>query len=396
MRQDRITWRETRRRLAEDRRRIRPVLASGAAKGPLFLILYPAYLCVLLHRISHYWWRRGMGKPGRLFYQLNLLITGADIDPHCDLGGGLLIRNPTGVVLSGKAGRNLTVASTGGFGYLAKEKDVGAGPGLPVLGDDVSVGPTAGVLGPVRIGDHVRIRTGCIVTRDVPAGAVVEQAAPPIPVTEPPRVKAFGSARRCDHQRPSCLMRDVRQDLERYQRERNRFDPGGGGLMQRISDLLSTEVMAVAIYRVSHLLHANGLRRVALVVCWMNVLLNKLTINPASCIGGGLFMPHPAGIVFNGRAGRGVTIYPAGLCTSADGALTTGVDEGPTLGDGVVLESLAGVIGPVEVGDKTRIRFRVQLCEHSPPDSVVTGAAGRVRIRPREGSGTAGPVGLRL
>ncbi len=377
---DRITWRETSRRLAQDRQRVRAMLASRTGKPPLLLWLYPSYLCALLHRISHYWWRRGSGKVSRIFYQLNTMMTGADIDPHCDLGGGLLIPNPTGVTLSGKAGENLTVGPYAGFGFIPPVDDVGAGPGLPVLGDGVAVGMRGGVLGPVRIGDGVRVREGCIVTRDVPAGAVVEQSHPPAPAPEPEPVEARPGDRRCDHRRPLSLWRDIREDVDRYLLESARFQGERRGLRRRVGALLSAQIAAVAIHRFAHLLHANRLRRTALLVSWINVLVSKLTINPASCIGGGFFLPHPTGVVFSGRAGRGVVVFPASVCTSLGGALTGSVDEGPTLGDRVVIGSSAGIVGRVQVGNDTTIGFRVDLLEHAPPDSVVTSAAMKVRI----------------
>jgi serine acetyltransferase len=45
-----------------------------------------------------------------------------------------------------------------------------------VFGDSVEMGQLCAVLGPVRIGNNVRIGPGCIVTKDVPDGAVVVAA----------------------------------------------------------------------------------------------------------------------------------------------------------------------------------------------------------------------------
>jgi serine O-acetyltransferase len=46
-------------------------------------------------------------------------------------------------------------------------------PGLPVLGDGVYVRTGAVVCGPVTVGDHAHIGANSVVTKDVPAGAVV-------------------------------------------------------------------------------------------------------------------------------------------------------------------------------------------------------------------------------
>ncbi len=176
MRPDEITWRETRERLRQDRERLSRLLDHQAATRPLFLTLYPPYTCCLLHRVSHYWYRRDHRLLARFFWHLNLLLTGADIGPLSDIGGGLVVLHPVAVTISARAGRNLTMAAHTGAGTGTSGRDVGAGPGLPVLGDDVEIAPHAGVLGPVRIGDRVRIGPGCVVMKDVPDDTVLSQA----------------------------------------------------------------------------------------------------------------------------------------------------------------------------------------------------------------------------
>lgn len=51
-----------------------------------------------------------------------------------------------------------------------------------VIGDDVSIGAHACLLGPISIGDGARVGAGAIVTRDVAAGVtVVGNPARPLP-----------------------------------------------------------------------------------------------------------------------------------------------------------------------------------------------------------------------
>jgi serine O-acetyltransferase len=47
------------------------------------------------------------------------------------------------------------------------------GPGAPVIGDDVFIGVNSTVLGPIKIGDRVRIAANTAVTTDVPSDSVV-------------------------------------------------------------------------------------------------------------------------------------------------------------------------------------------------------------------------------
>jgi acetyltransferase-like isoleucine patch superfamily enzyme len=77
----------------------------------------------------------------------------------------------------GHAGRNLTVMPCAGLGgEIGRRHDAGAGPGVPFLGDDVVLEPHCGVLGPVRVGNRVRVPAGIGLTRDVPDDAILEGA----------------------------------------------------------------------------------------------------------------------------------------------------------------------------------------------------------------------------
>lgn len=162
----RWTWQQTRTRVRADRDRLRQLSAPALDGAGVYL--QPAFVCVLLHRLSHHCHRRGHRRLARLWWHLNTFLTGADISTPADLGPGLLIQHPMGVSISGCAGRNLTVMACSGLGSeLGRREDVGAGPGLPVLGDDVWIEPHSGVMGPVRIGHRVRIGAGMPVAQDV-------------------------------------------------------------------------------------------------------------------------------------------------------------------------------------------------------------------------------------
>lgn len=109
------------------------------------------------------------------------IVTGADIPINCQIGGGLLIPHPNGVVIAPDAviGPNCLLFQQVTIG--------GDGTGVPVLGGHVDVGAGAKILGPVRVGEHARIGANAVVVHDVPAYAtavgvpakIVHSAAPP-------------------------------------------------------------------------------------------------------------------------------------------------------------------------------------------------------------------------
>jgi serine O-acetyltransferase len=99
---------------------------------------------------------------------------------HCwisvtaEIGPGLLIAHVGGLVIGGKTriGQNCDVRQNvtfgGNFSKVAED-----GRTQPWVGDQVSVGAGAVVLGPVRIGSNVIIGANSVVTRDVPDNVIV-------------------------------------------------------------------------------------------------------------------------------------------------------------------------------------------------------------------------------
>jgi serine O-acetyltransferase len=124
------------------------------------------YLAVWLYRLSHYRDSNGGRFSARLFWQLNLHLTGADIDPRTQAAGGLVIPYPSGVTLYAVAGRDLTLLN---LAYVAPEP---SGP-PPRIADSVTIEPQGLVHGSMSIGEDARVASGCVVTSDVAAGSVL-------------------------------------------------------------------------------------------------------------------------------------------------------------------------------------------------------------------------------
>jgi len=95
------------------------------------------------------------------------VITGADIPLNAQIGGGLFIPHPNGVVIhsAAKVGINCTIFQQVTIGG----RD--ARHGAPVIGDNVLIGAGAKVLGSVCVGDSARIGANAVVLSDVPPGA---------------------------------------------------------------------------------------------------------------------------------------------------------------------------------------------------------------------------------
>lgn len=93
------------------------------------------------------------------------VITGADIPLNCQIGGGLLLPHPNGVVIHPevKIGPNCLIFQQVTIGMKGEL-------GLPVIGGHVDIGAGAKILGNVNIGNHSCIGANAVVIQDVPAG----------------------------------------------------------------------------------------------------------------------------------------------------------------------------------------------------------------------------------
>lgn len=91
-------------------------------------------------------------------------------DIHCRLPADVHMPHPYGIVIHPQAviGHRVTVMQQVMIGGRDRDENI-----APVIGDDVSIGAGARVLGDVRIGNGAIIGANAVVTRDIPAGATV-------------------------------------------------------------------------------------------------------------------------------------------------------------------------------------------------------------------------------
>jgi serine O-acetyltransferase len=100
-----------------------------------------------------------------------LRSAGVEISPFAEIGEGLCVMHSTGIVIgpSVRIGRGLRI-------YQNVTLGDGSTPGQPVIGDDVTIGAGACVLGGVHVGDRAVVGANAVVTRDVPADSVATGA----------------------------------------------------------------------------------------------------------------------------------------------------------------------------------------------------------------------------
>jgi serine O-acetyltransferase len=171
----------------------------------------------------------------------------------------------------------------------------------------------------------------------------------------------------------------LREDVLRYLNQSADHRVAGDTLKSRISAVLSPQLQAVWLYRLSHWLWRAGWRRAGKAVGLFSSVVFKTAISPAAAIGPGLFLPHPPGITFCGCAGRGLTMYSMSVCCPSpdDGWCAA---RGPQLGNNVTVGAHAVIHGRIRVGSGSRIGYCVVLDKDAPAHALVVSRAIRVAV----------------
>lgn len=175
------------------------------------------------------------------------------------------------------------------------------------------------------------------------------------------------------------VRRALEQDLVRYW-GRSGVPPERARRPWRwLSALADPAFACLVLHRCAHCLHARGWRRLPRWLAGFTCLLFKVSISPASCVGDGWSIRHPAGIHFHAVAGDDLTLFAYSSCTADDVPVGHDLTRAPRLGDRVRLGADAAVLGPARVGDDVDIGFRAVVLHDVPPRSTVLGDAGRNR-----------------
>ena len=99
------------------------------------------------------------------------IVTGICIPSKCEIGEGLYIGHYGGIILPrhGRIGHNCSFAQNSTIGVAG----TGDGRGAPLIGNRVFIGAHSVVVGKITIGEDAMVCAGSIVTRSIPARAVV-------------------------------------------------------------------------------------------------------------------------------------------------------------------------------------------------------------------------------
>ncbi len=143
-----------------------------AARTRIEVILaYPGLHAIWMHRIAYRLWHRGSKLLARLVSHLARGLTGIEIHPAAKIGRRVFIDHGMGVVIGETAvvGDDVTLyhgVTLGGTSLEKKKRH-------PTVGDRVTIGAGAKILGDITIGSDSRIGANAVVVKDVPPNSVV-------------------------------------------------------------------------------------------------------------------------------------------------------------------------------------------------------------------------------
>lgn len=135
-----------------------------AAKSTLeIVLLYQGFHALILHRLAHKLYKLKVPFLPRLISQFSRFITGIEIHPGATIGKNFFIDHGMGVVIGETAiiGDNCLVYQGVTLGGTGKE----TGKRHPTIGNNVTLGAGAILLGKITIGDNSNVGAGSVVIK---------------------------------------------------------------------------------------------------------------------------------------------------------------------------------------------------------------------------------------
>jgi len=173
-------------------------------------------------------------------------------------------------------------------------------------------------------------------------------------------------------------------------------DPAAKSLLSVI--LTYPGVKAVFFHQISNFFYKAGFDLVARIISQTVRFFTGIEIHPGAKIGKNLFIDHGMGVVIGetSEIGNNVTIYHAvtlgGSSPSIDSERQRHEKRHPTIGDDVVIGSGAQIIGPIKVGNKSRIASNAVVVKDVPDNATMVGIPAKaVKL---ENKGSFRPYGV--
>ena len=124
------------------------------------LTCYPGLHALWLHRLAHFLWTKRWRWLARFLSHLTRWLTGIEIHPGATIGRRVFIDHGMGVVIgeTAEVGDDCTIYQGVTLGGTGKD----TGKRHPTIGDRVTIGAGAIILGPIHIAAGTKIGAGSV------------------------------------------------------------------------------------------------------------------------------------------------------------------------------------------------------------------------------------------
>jgi serine O-acetyltransferase len=136
-------------------------------------------------------------------------------------------------------------------------------------------------------------------------------------------------------------------------------------------------VWAVFYHRLAHLLYHLKIPLIPRIISQLARFLTGIEIHPGAKIGNGFFIDHGNGVVIGETAEIGDNVMLFHQVTLGGTGNSTGKRH-PTLGNNVIVGAGAKILGPIFIGDDSKIGSGSVVVKDVPSHSTVVGVPGRV------------------
>lgn len=162
-----------------------------------------------------------------------------------------------------------------------------------------------------------------------------------------------------------------------------RKDPALKGI-KTLEVLLYQGVHAIWLHRIAHFLYSLKIPFIPRLISQFNRFFTGIEIHPGARIGKRFFIDHGMGVVIGETADigddvmmyHGVTLGGHGWWSDKKGA-----KRHPTVGNNVVLGMNCSVLGPIKVGDNSKIGAGALVIRDVPPNSTIVSELGKYIIK---------------
>ena len=136
------------------------------------ILFHSGFHVLLFHNVAHFFWSFQCKYIAKFISNVCRLLTGIEIHPNVKIGKNFFIDHGYSVVIGESAiiGNNCTIFQGVTLGGKSKMKGAKR---HPTILDNVMIGAGAKVIGPILVGNNVRIGCNAVVLQDVPDNLTV-------------------------------------------------------------------------------------------------------------------------------------------------------------------------------------------------------------------------------